>query len=1238
MNQLQLDVLARETLPPGEDETQRKTQRSEIQQHIENSVKHETDLGPVPVPDPSCVSMKSDWSMQSPPYFSASVDERINAKNHLSGVSCASSWTNSSKEDIINFKALPSADQISHHRKDLFSFQPNDSDCHLKGCEPSTKKRKLACSDWTEPDLEPGFKNSDSRSRNGLHDANHRFENESMKFTRHQSTQQHFNSIFMVLEENIVAFVKNELNHISKAVASGCPEDGQSNVKDVSKGEDEEQKRSSREAVLKLAMNFLRMMKQEKLADLLQCGTSAAVGQRKLKSKLKKSFQCVFEGIAREGNPICLNQIYTELFVTAGGRTSVSDQHEFMQIETASRNPDKGETKITHEQIFESSPEKLRPIRAVMTKGVAGIGKTVLTQKFALDWAEDKTNQDVHFVFPFMFRELNVLKEKKFSLMELVHHFFTETKEICEFEKFPVVFIFDGLDECRLPLDFHNNEILTDVAQSASVDVLLTNLMRGYLLPSARLWITTRPAAANQIPPECVDMVTEVRGFADLQKEHYFMKRIRDEEQARRIISHIKTTKSLHLMCHIPVFCWITATVLEEVFKTRDGKKLPKTLTEMYIHFLVVQTKVKSLKYDGEAELDHWSPENRKMIKSLGKLAFEQLQKGNLIFNESDLENCGIDIRAVSVSSGVFTQIFKEEKGGLYQDKVFTFVHLSVQEFLAALYVHLMFFNSDVNLLEDENSSEFEDFYQSAVNIALKSPNGHLDLFLRFLLGLSLQSNQTLLQGLLRKTSVSPQTDISPITIKNTSNYIKKKLNEGISVDKSISLLYCLNELNDLSLVEKIQESLALEQLSTDELSPADWSALAFLLLSSEKDLDVFELKKYSASEEAFLRLLPVVKAANKALLSGCNLSGGSFESLSLVLSSHPSVLRELDLSNNDLKDSGVKQLSAGLRSPNCKLEILGLSVCNLNKRSCEMLSSVLSSKSSVLREMDLSNNDLQDAGVKLLSSGLESPHCKLQKLRLSGCLVTEEGCRSLFSALSSNPSHLTELDLSYNHPGEAAGKLFSAKLQDQNWKLDVLRMEPFGERWLRPGLRKYYFKTTFDPNTINRQIKLSDDDSRAVHVREDQSYPDHPERFQDCPQLLCSEDLTGRHYWEVDWSGWVDVSVSYRGISRRVERADCRFGGNEQSWSLSCSDGGGYYVYHQKKRSFISHSSAAPKKVAVYVDYPAGSVSFFRGCGDALIHLYTFSTTFTEPLCPGVGFRFRFRSKTDSFALLYSV
>ncbi|KAM7418266.1 hypothetical protein PAMA_017764 [Pampus argenteus] len=190
-------------------------------------------------------------------------------------------------------------------------------------------------------------------------------------------------------------------------------------------------------------------------------------------------------------------------------------------------------------------------------------------------------------------------------------------------------------------------------------------------------------------------MVTEVRGFTDPQKEEYFRKRFRDEKQASTIISHMKASRSLHIMCHIPVFCWITATVLEDVLKSRETGELPKTLTEMYIHFLVVQTKLKNVKYDGGAETDpHWNKKSRKMIESLGKLAFEQLQKGNLIFYESDLTECGIDIMAASVYSGVFTQVFKEERG-LYLDKVFCFFHLCVQEFLAALHVHLTFVKSD---------------------------------------------------------------------------------------------------------------------------------------------------------------------------------------------------------------------------------------------------------------------------------------------------------------------------------------------------------------------------------------------------------------------------------------------------------------------------------------------------------------------------------------------------------------
>ncbi|XP_078140919.1 NACHT, LRR and PYD domains-containing protein 3-like [Centroberyx gerrardi] len=963
--------------------------------------------------------------------------------------------------------------------------------------------------------------------------------------------------------------------------------------------------------------------------------------QQKLQSNIQDRFMCAQEGWLEMKDKKPLDDIYTELYITDGGDIHINMQHEVRQIEMASRKPAETEKPIKPCDIFKPSG-KYTSIRTVLTNGIAGIGKTFLVHKLILDWTEGRANQDVHLIFPFTFRQLNLLKGERFRFAELIHRCIWETKDIKEealneiftrlqtsgnknYDKsnFKLLFVLDGLDESRLQLDFTANEKCSiDVTESTRVEVLLTNLIEGKLLPSARLWITTRPAAANQIPGEFVDMVTEVRGFTDPQKEEYFRKRFRDEELARRIISHIKTSRSLHIMCHIPVFCWVTATVLEDLLETSERENLPKTLTEMYTEFLVFQIDQTKKKYGTENSIQY--------IQSLAKLAFQQLEKGNLIFYEKDLKKSGINFTEASVYSGVFTEIFKEERGRKKEkdkNKMFSFVHLSIQEFLAAVHVVLSLINSNKNVMPMPRltfrnlwmfftKTSTTKVHRIATDKALQSPNGHLDLFLRFLLGLSLQTNQDLIQDLLKQTGSTSQIN------QKTVQYIKKKIRENPSPERSINLFHCLNELNDRSLVEEIQQYLSSGSLSTVKLSPAQWSALVFILLSSEEKLDVFDLKKYSASEEGLLRLLPVAEAAIKSLLSGCQLSERSCEALASVLSSQSSSLRELDLSNNDLQDSGLKLLSAGLGSPHCRLETLRLSVCQLSERSCEALASVLSSQSSSLRELDLSNNDLQDSGLKLLSAGLESPHCRLETLRLSGCLLTEEGCASLASALSSNPSHLRELDLSYNHPGASGVKLLSAGLEDPHWRLDSLSVDHGGEQRLKPGLRKYACELTLDPNTAHRNLFLSEDNRKVTAVREEQPHPDHPERFDYWKQLLCRNGLTGRCYWEVERKGGVHIGVTYRGIRRRGEGDDCWMGGNEKSWSLDCTRYS-YSVWHNNRRTDIpSLSSSGSNRVAVYLDWPAGSLSFYRVSSDSLIHIHTFHSTFTEPLYP--GFRFR--------------
>ncbi|XP_074500840.1 uncharacterized protein LOC141773072 isoform X5 [Sebastes fasciatus] len=862
-----------------------------------------------------------------------------------------------------------------------------------------------------------------------------------------------------------------------------------------------------------------------------------------LKSQLKEQFTHVHEGIDMQKASALLNEIYTDLYIIEGERGEVNDRHEIRQVQDAKFKPMGQETSIKYCDIFKPASENI-PIRTVLTIGMAGIGKTFATKKYMLDWAEGSDNRDIYYMFPLSFRELNLRKEKEHSLEELIHQFCPgmKTSEITDYDKYRILIVLDGLDECRLDLDFNESDKWTEVRKRTSVNVLLRNLIQGNLLSKAQIWITSRPAASNHIPADKVDRVTEVRGFNDEQKEEYFRKRFGDTDLAEKILSHVKKSISLYIMCHIPVFCWITAKVLENFVNRNEKGRMPETLTDMYIHFLVLQCRQANVKYGADetgenSETDScWNTRNKETVMSLGKLAFEGLVEGNLLFTEETLKECGVDITETAVFSGLFTQI-KREGSGLYQQKLFCFVHLSIQEFLAAFYVFHTFNNTGKNLLAIPVPTVGElpaptvgelpaptvgelpaptvrdlpaDFYKTAIDKALKSKNGDWDLFLRFLLGLSLETNQKELQELLKKTEDNKET-----INKETIVYIKEKIREENSdADRNCNLFYCLNELKDNSLVEEVKDYLKSETLSFESFSTSMWSALTFVLLTSYEKLGVFDLKKYLKSEKVLLGMLPVVKVSKTALLSWCELSEDSCRGLS---------------------------------------------------------SSVLCSVSSNLTELDLSHNDLLDAGVKMLAEGLQSLHCKLEILKLSGCQVTEEGCSFLASALTSKTaSSLKKLDLSYNHPGPEGETMLSAIAADPNTNLKTLCLDHCGAHRLKPGLKKYGADLRLDENTAGKRLALSDGNRKVKtveKVEEKVLRPENIDRFKRS-QVFCEEGLKGLCYWEVELKGTVGIAVAYRAVGRRWDRSG-GLGCNKNSWSLLCSRTG-YTAIHENTYIYI--------------------------------------------------------------------
>uniref|UniRef100_A0A096LQU5 B30.2/SPRY domain-containing protein n=1 Tax=Poecilia formosa TaxID=48698 RepID=A0A096LQU5_POEFO len=1030
------------------------------------------------------------------------------------------------------------------------------------------------------------------------------------------------------------------------------------------------------------------------------CGTEDIIKNviKNNKEYLRKKCAWELEGTEKDHKEIkLLDQIYTEVHIVQGENEHVNKQHEIWEIEDKFRTQATEGIKINCDDIFQSGPE-MRAIRTVMTKGIAGIGKTVSVKKFILDWADGKANPDLDFIFMIPFRELNLVKDDEFSLETLVKEFHPELKNTAVNKIFAdnkVLFIFDGLDESQLKLNFLKTKRLTDPTKESSVDILVTNLIREHLLPSALIWITSRPGAVQRIPKEYVHQWTEIKGFNDPQKILYFRNRVQNKTVAEQIIDHITTSRSLFIMCHIPIFCWIASKVLEYLLLKMENSrekttKIPTTLIEMYTHFFCIQIKIAAEKYDKENELDITEifRLNEDFIFKLGRVAFEKLNKGEIIFSSDDLKSYGIDTKKAGVDCGLCTTIFKEESI-FHSKKLYCFVHLTIQEYFAALFVYRSFASKTIDsqslkdfllIGSEEELKEtldvhpvdlpLDELMEIAIANSTLRKTGELDMFLRFLIGMSLESTQNQLQGLIQQTEKHSEVVEAIRTCLAEIDFF------DCSPDRCLNLVHCLAELKDDSLYDSVRKFLNPHQYPETELTPVQCSALADLMLMSTTPIEEFDLTKYTTKGKGIFRIIPAVRNCRKARISGADLNPWLCETISSALwsprspltelhlvhntfyekgtgvlidgltnspcklealrlnrnyeiqqicskivkafTTNSTNLRELELNYTNFSDSEVEILSKALMSTSCALETLRLSHNKLTEKGCETLALALTSRPTPLRELDLSYNDLHDSGVETFCRALTSSHCGLEILRLSFCKITEDGCFSLAKALMSDHCNLRELDLSFNHLTKQGVKTLMEKQRDSNCSLENLNVDHNEECWVNHKLlRRYACDLTLDENTAGRTITLTQDNKQAHFHQEKQHYPYHPDRF-DSSQVLCKEGLTERHYWEVEFHRLSDgeVGVAYKSITRSGDSSrEFSLGQNEKSWSWSID---GTFSHSGSTEWFLTEFKTL--SLGVYLDWPAGILSFFEVSPDELTHLYTVRTTFTEPLYPGFG------------------
>ncbi|KAM6987467.1 protein NLRC3 [Tautogolabrus adspersus] len=471
-----------------------------------------------------------------------------------------------------------------------------------------------------------------------------------------------------------------------------------------------------------------------------------------LKQYLIRKHQVIREGVVRAGKQNLLDTIYVEPQISTCGYGGVDPTHELRLHPPSPLQVPSSDTFVSLNNLFRQQKEDGSPVRTVMTTGIPGIGMSVSVGKFSLDWAEKRANMDLQFVIKLSFRTFWLLRNKNppqmMSIMEVIEYYHPECKDMKYLEEDGCKFliIMDSFDCYQTSLDWEYAPVVQDNHTQTHPDVMIVNIIRGTLLQGARVWILGRRAAVSQIPSKFIDVVTEIQGFSDEMKDDFLKKRFSDVVLTEKIVEHYKRLPTLSMLAGQPFVCWMVATVFERCFRYQDYGVHPPRLTPFYISILIVQTNRRLQFYYGKAENElKWSNDDRNLLKKMGKMAFKMLERNTSVFFEEDVKECGLKLMEVTVFSGLCAELSTAASGGR---RTFCFIHLTFQEFMAALYVFTMFYTESKNVLESgglhmhkifaskDQTKSSAALVHCALTRTLSSPLGHYDMFLRFLCGI----------------------------------------------------------------------------------------------------------------------------------------------------------------------------------------------------------------------------------------------------------------------------------------------------------------------------------------------------------------------------------------------------------------------------------------------------------------------------------------------------------------------